>query len=203
MAFYKCKACGEKIPDKTVAYYDEVTDRYYCSEEHCKQYMIQLKKPSSLCHTCGVPARESTCIQKYNHVFCDENCVLTYEKKPENAQEVMLGYIYYNIRNSNTKDYVIIQQQAEHFVKKYKLKYPAMTLTCKYWHEVLGKEWNEEYHLGQIFPYYYVEAEVYYKQRKKAWDGMKNPDVEPEPRIVTANTNKMRYKIHIDDISEL
>lgn len=199
----KCKYCNEDVIDKSTAYYDEFSKRWFCNQEHYKEFVVRLGKPSDFCGHCAKMIDKSICINKYNHNFCDGGCVTNFEKNPDNAYDVLLGYIHYELRNSQTPDYVIIQQQAEHFAKKYRFNYPAMILTCKYWHEVLGKTWNEDYHLGQIFPAYYKEAELYYKQRKKAWESMKNPEPEPEVRVVVANTNKMRYKIHVDDIDKL
>lgn len=198
----KCKHCGQTITNKEEAYYDGTS--YYCNKEHYDACIIKMNKVSNLCGHCGTVVYNESCVQKYNRKFCSDLCVTKFEKDEKNIYEVLLGYIHYNLRNSNSPDYIIIQQQVDHYVSKYKMKYPAMLLTCKYWHEVLGKTWNEDYHLGQIFPYYYAEAEAYYKQKKKVWENLKNSqEEEPEVRKVTANTNRLRYKIHVDDISKL
>lgn len=203
-----CRQCKKRI-DKEDAI--SISQKSYVCSIECKQARehkeVESKKPPKVkiqkCKNCNNTFDETTgYFWAHRGWYCSEKCA----KESLGEDEFYLGLmldIVWDLCNKES-NFLILRKQAETLHEVNKWPYSGMYMTVKYYVEILEKEWNREWGLGQIFDLKrYDEARLFYSQKYNVNKQFLGQEDEKVIIHVKNHTELNWGKKYIDSLSEL
>lgn len=163
------------------------------------------------CKCCGESVPKEQAIQiKPRFYVCSKECLKNYNKSDDYYKDKIYCRVlpyYEKVNGQYSKDGVFLklQQQLEKAIREYKMKPSGIDKTLDYYLNILEKQYDNRYGLGQFLKYYGEAKEFYCQLNRlnKEISALDDDFFDVECNITVHRHNKKFTEIYRENIEDL